>query len=333
MIILTTIKPKKIFVILGITALFAVMLILMWQIFAPPSTLGLNVAGYEFVFNEEENSQFVLAELAEEIRWVNFDVPYEALKKAMQLEISARNDGHENVNWIEMLSYLACKYWGNWSNYRENDLIALAERLKTGEEMRQISEDMEQFGYFMRRYGAILSGFLGECEDGEYGLLVYFPIATGYRFSHSDDFGHSRSYGYNRRHLGHDLMASVGTPVVAIESGIVEVMGWNQYGGWRIGIRSHDGLRYWYYAHLRKDTPFHTDIAEGESVRAGQVIGYVGRTGYSRTENVNNIRVPHLHLGLQLVFDEAEKDGYYQVWIDLYAITRLLLQNRAAAIN
>jgi len=103
-----------------------------------------------------------------------------------------------------------------------------------------------------------------------------------------------------------------------------------QYGGWRIGIRSHDGLRYWYYAHLRKDTPFHADIVEGEPVRAGQVIGYVGRTGYSRTENVNNIRVPHLHLGLQLVFDETEKDGYYQVWIDLYAIARLLLQNKAS---
>jgi len=280
------------------------------------------------VFNEDENKQYILASEAEEIRWVDFDVPYAALRKAMQLHISAVNDGHENINWIEMLSYLSCKYWGNWSNYRESDLVTIAERLKAGEEMRTISDGMEQFGYFMRRYGAILGGFLGEREDGTYGLLVYFPIAAGYHFSHSDDFGHSRSYGYDRKHLGHDMMASVGTPVIAIESGIVEVMGWNQYGGWRIGIRSHDGLRYYYYAHLRKDTPFHTDISEGEHVRAGQVIGYVGRTGYSRTENVNNIRVPHLHLGLQLVFDEAEKDGYYQVWIDLYAISRLLLQNR-----
>ena len=232
MIIFTTLKIKKMFKTIGITAIFVVMLVLVWQFFASPSTLGLNIAGYEFVFNEAENSQYILAEAAEEIRWIDFNVPYNALRKAMQLEISARNEGHENVNWIEMLSYLACKYWGNWSNYRENDLIELAERLKNGEEMRQISDGMEQFGYFMRRYGAILGGFLGEREDGEYGLLVYFPIAAGYRFSHSDDFGHSRSYGYARRHLGHDMMASVGTPVVAIESGIVEIMGWNQYGGW-----------------------------------------------------------------------------------------------------
>ena len=35
-------------------------------------------------------------------------------------------------------------------------------------------------------------------------------------------------------------MAATGTPVIAVESGTVEVMGWNQYGGWRIGIRSFD---------------------------------------------------------------------------------------------
>jgi len=152
------------------------------------------------------------------------------LRKAMRLDIASRQDGNESspVNWIEMLSYLACKYWGNWSNYREADLVALTERLENGEEMRQIAEGMEKYAYFMKRYGAILGGFLGEREDGEYGLLVYFPIAAGYRFSHHDDFGHSRSYGYDRRHLGHDIMASTGTPVVAIESGVVEVMGWNQ---------------------------------------------------------------------------------------------------------
>lgn len=33
-------------------------------------------------------------------------------------------------------------------------------------------------------------------------------------------------------------MGSIGTPIIAVESGVVEHLGWNQYGGWRIGIRS-----------------------------------------------------------------------------------------------
>ena len=33
---------------------------------------------------------------------------------------------------------------------------------------------------------------------------------------------------------------------------------------------------------------------------------YMGHTGYSTTENVNNIKIVHLHWGLQLIFDESE---------------------------
>ena len=109
-------------------------------------------------------------------------------------------------------------------------------------------------------------------------------------------------------------MISTGTPIIAVESGIVEAVGWNQYGGWRIGIRSYDGLRYYYYAHLRKDHPYNDRLYEGMTVTAGDVIGYSGQTGYSIKENVNNIDTPHLHYGMQLIFDEAEKDSPNQIW-------------------
>jgi len=125
------------------------------------------------------------------------------------------------------------------------------------------------------------------------------------------------------------MMGSIGTPIIAIESGIVEAVGWNQYGGWRIGIRSFDKKRYYYYAHLRKDTPYHADIVEGKVVKAGDVIGYLGRTGYSVKENVNNITQSHLHVGMQVIFDEVQKDGVNQIWIDFYAITKLLEKNRS----
>ena len=124
-------------------------------------------------------------------------------------------------------------------------------------------------------------------------------------------------------------MVSIGTPIIAIESGIVEATGWNQYGGWRIGIRSYDKKRYYYYAHLRKDRPYSANLYIGKVVMAGEVIGYSGRTGYSAKENVNNIDTPHLHVGMQLIFDESLKDSPNQIWIDLYSITRLLSKNKS----
>ena len=85
------------------------------------------------------------------------------------------------------------------------------------------------------------------------------------------------------------LYIPIGTPIIAVESGYVEAIGWNQYGGWRIGIRSFDGKRYYYYAHLRQNYPYREQLKEGDVVTAGDVIGYMGHTGYSTKENVNNI--------------------------------------------
>lgn len=128
-------------------------------------------------------------------------------------------------------------------------------------------------------------------------------------------------------------MTSVGSPVIAVESGTVEALGWNQYGGWRIGIRSFDNQRYYYYAHLRKDAPFASNLHVGATVTAGDVIGYTGQTGYSLRENINNIDTPHLHLGMQLIFDEDAKDNSTQIWIDLYSITKLLSSHRSTVVR
>jgi murein DD-endopeptidase MepM/ murein hydrolase activator NlpD len=138
-----------------------------------------------------------------------------------------------------------------------------------------------------------------------------------------------RDFGYKRKHLGHDMFGNIGTPIIAVESGVVEELGWNRYGGWRIGIRSFDKKRYYYYAHLRKDYPYVKDLKKGDIVKAGDVIGYLGKTGYSTEENVNNIEKSHLHFGMQLIFDESQKEGINQIWIDVYPIARLLYQNRS----
>lgn len=278
----------------------------------------------------------------EYIKWVDFTPTASILEKLAKLDIeSHQKEADVTYNWIELLAYLASLYGGNFKNYREKDLEDLLAKLQSGQTMEELTQDKKYYSYYLEAYQAVLSGFIGNYaietvqENGEkkfeekYGLKAFLPIAKNYSFSHYDDFGNSRSYGFNRRHLGNDLMGSIGTPIIAVESGIVEAAGWNQYGGWRIGIRSFDKKRYYYYAHLRKDHPFAQDIEEGKIVKAGDVIGYLGMTGYSTKENVNNINVPHLHFGMQLIFDESQKEGNNEIWIDVYSIIEFLKKNRS----
>lgn len=276
------------------------------------------------------------------IKYAEFNVCCSALEKALEYDISThKNDEKVKIDWVQVLAYLGAKYGGDFKQYKEADLEQIVSRLKNGDKIKDITKDMKYYDYYYRVYSAVLGGFTGwynteaEDENGkitkvkDYGLCVFSPIAKGFPFSHYDDFGTGRSYGYKRKHLGHDLMAATGTPVIAIETGTVEIMGWNQYGGWRIGIRSLDKKRYYYYAHLRQNRPFNPSIKEGAVVNAGEVIGYVGRTGYSTTENTNNIDASHLHLGMELIFDESQKECDNEIWVDLYAVTTLLEKHRS----
>lgn len=252
------------------------------------------------------------------IKWVEFNIPMEIMKKAMQLDINSRNEENE-VDFIEILSYMAAENYGSFKGIKASDVEKTLQKIKAS------SEKPKMFSYYEQAYSAIMSEYLGDYEkDGKtmYGLKVKHPL-NGY-YTHCDDFGASRNYGFKRKHLGHDLMTSIGTPVCAVEDGVIEAIGWNRYGGWRIGVRSFDSKRYYYYAHLRKDNPYIKGLQEGKTVKAGEIIGYAGRTGYSIKENVNNIDTPHLHFGIQLIFDESQKDGNNQIWINCYEITKLL---------
>lgn len=270
------------------------------------------------------------------IKWVEFSVPSNILRMAMEADIqSQKND--EKINYLEVLAYMAAKTGGNFKNFKKSQLTDAINAIKT-----QKPIELKNYKYYLEAYTAVLAEYVGEYEttakneDGsekkvlKYGLKVKHPV-KGY-YSESDDFGNERSYGFKRKHLGHDFMTSTGTPVGAVEDGIVETLGWNRYGGWRIGIRSFDGQRYYYYAHLRKGSPYAEGLSEGQTVKAGQTIGYVGRTGYSFKEDVNNIETPHLHFGIQLIFNEVQKDGNNQIWIDCYQISKLL-KNPPASIT
>ena len=274
------------------------------------------------------------------IKWVEFHAPAEILTAAYRLDVETKNE-KVHLNWVDLLAYVAAKHGGEFPAGTEKELADAAQKLRSGETtMGELTKDMQYFSYYRKAYGAILDGFVGDYkiqrqqEDGTlrwencYGLKAFSPIAKGFYYEDYDDFGVSRSYGYARPHLGHDMMGQIGTPIIAVESGYVEALGWNRYGGWRIGIRSFDKKRYYYYAHLRQNFPYQKALKEGSVVTAGDVIGYMGHTGYSNTENVNNIKVVHLHWGLQLIFDESQKDSNNEIWIDCYQLSRFLCQNR-----
>ncbi len=271
---------------------------------------------------------------AETIRWVDFQVPYESLKYAMNTDI-ATAEQEKHISWIDILAVSACRTGGKCTL---NSVKKAANDLQSDKSPEDLLGDTyKYYNYYHEAYNAVLGGMLGSYaiqKDGQwkpvYGLKAFSPIAAGYGYSHCSDFGNSRSFGFKRKHLGNDLMGSQGTPIIAVESGVVEAMGWNRYGGWRLGIRSLDSKRYYYYAHLQKDKPFAQGLQEGDIVQAGDLIGFMGRTGYSDKENVNNIQTTHLHFGIQLVFDESQKECNSEIWIDAYDIVRLLSEHRSS---
>ena len=292
------------------------------------------------------------------IKWVDFNVTSQALNDAFRYDVDTCQ-APVHLNWIELLAYLGAKYGGDFSHYQKKDMDALAQSLTDGSKtMEQLTETLNYYSYYLEAYSAVLGGMVGEFEaeipasqapsfllssdtegEGEsapqkvwarqYGLKAFSPIAKNFPYSDYDDFGAARDYGYRRQHLGHDFLGQTGTPIIAVESGIVEAIGWNQYGGWRLGIRSFDKKRYYYYAHLRKNYPYQSRLKEGSIVQAGDVIGYLGRTGYSTTENTNNIDESHLHFGIQLIFDESQKEGNNEIWINCYELAKFLKNHQS----
>jgi peptidoglycan LD-endopeptidase LytH len=120
-----------------------------------------------------------------------------------------------------------------------------------------------------------------------------FPLPVRSDYSYKSTWGEGRGWGGLRIHEGTDLFASYGIPVRSASHGIIEVMGWNPFGGWRIGIRDLNNV-YHYYAHL---SSFNKNIKKDDIVKPGQTIGWVGSTGYGKPGSSGKFP-PHLHYGL-----------------------------------
>ena len=134
--------------------------------------------------------------------------------------------------------------------------------------------------------------------------LVYFPVPESsvnqkavIRFENT--WQTERHYGGKRKHEGIDLMAEPDKsgyfPVLSMTDGTIEQVGWLEKGGWRIGIRSIGG-NYYYYAHFHS---YIKDWKRGDPVKAGDLLGYMGDSGYGPEGTTGQFPV-HLHLGIYL---------------------------------
>lgn len=99
------------------------------------------------------------------IKWIDFSPKYNVLVDTSTLDIySHLNNDEIKLNWIELLSYLACKYGGNFNLYKKADLNNLVEKLKSGNTISELTKNLNNYQYYYESYSAILSEFIGEYE-------------------------------------------------------------------------------------------------------------------------------------------------------------------------
>ncbi|GAB3061640.1 M23 family metallopeptidase [Stenotrophomonas tumulicola] len=127
------------------------------------------------------------------------------------------------------------------------------------------------------------------------GNRLLLPVQGVQPSQLSDTFTDARSAG--RVHDAIDIMASEGTPVLAVADGHIEKLFDSERGGITIYQFDPDGLHCYYYAHLQR---YADGLAEKKQVKRGDVIGYVGSSGNANPD------APHLHFEVHLLGPEKQ---------------------------
>ena len=153
--------------------------------------------------------------------------------------------------------------------------------------------------------------------------LEYFPIPESTEneeasVSFENSWLFERTYGGSYGHEGTDIMPSIDKsgyyPVLSMTDGVVENVGWLEKGGWRIGIRSvHDV--YFYYAHL---SSYAEEFEKGDVISAGQLLGFMGDTGYGKEEGTTGQFPVHLHVGIYVRTEEIPELAVNPYWFLRY---------------
>lgn len=168
-----------------------------------------------------------------------------------------------------------------------------------------------------------------ETMEKVWGELVYFPVPVSSvneqaMTAFENTWMAERTYGGKRKHEGIDVMALIEEagyyPVISMTDGVVEQVGWLEKGGYRIGIRSLQG-NYYYYAHLDS---YAKDFQAGEEVQAGEILGYMGDTGYGPEGTTGQFPV-HLHVGVYVPLGADQEMAVNPYWMLKYLETKKLV--------
>lgn len=150
--------------------------------------------------------------------------------------------------------------------------------------------------------------------------VKYFPVPESTTDKEADvvfenGWMKERNYGGKQGHEGTDLMAVKNVagyyPVLSMTDGVVESKGWLEKGGYRVGILAPFG-GYFYYAHLDS----YADIEEGDHVKAGDVLGFMGDSGYGKEGTTGKFPV-HLHVGIY-VYPDGQEMSVNPYWVMRY---------------
>lgn len=125
------------------------------------------------------------------------------------------------------------------------------------------------------------------------GLLI--PVQGIAASQLTDTFTDARSA--NRLHDAIDIMAPAGTPVLAVADGHVEKLFDSKLGGLTIYHFNNDDTLAYYYGHLQR---YADGISEKQSIKRGQLLGYVGSTGNASPDG------PHLHFAVFMLGPEKQ---------------------------
>lgn len=170
-----------------------------------------------------------------------------------------------------------------------SDTVGLLDRIRVvGANLVVVTDGIEELDLAIEQAEIEYQAFRAGSEIFIHGVV--FPIAGDYPTPLTDSYGFPRMPGTPDEHWheGIDLFAARGTPLVATERGVVTRVGTGRLGGLKLWLKGESGSE-WYYAHLDSFAP---EIVDGLVVEAGQLLGYVGRTG-------NAVGTPpHLHMQL-----------------------------------
>lgn len=218
-----------------------------------------------------------------------------------------------------------CENWGE-KEYRKlaRDYLYYNGSIKQG--MKSVSP----FSW----YGMLMSGDKVDGYAKAFQTVLSdvkcFPVAKDLQgketVDYEDSWGKSRNYGGKRIHEGTDIMTSNNVrgyfPIVSVSDGTVEKKGMAEIR--RMPYRCTERFRaYFYYAHLAS---YSEGLEEGSKVKAGQLLGYMGDSGYGKEGTVGKFDV-HLHFGIYI------KIGKNEVSVNPYEVLNKVKKNRVSLVG